>query len=144
MASSSSSPATCSVRLRPSRPTRRSWLAASRCATLAAATPSRNGICESAEVCFYWDYYTSESLSDFTVSISNYGSTQPTYYEFKTPNRAGYQECMKNNAASAWNRSSKSVRVYANDGVSCHTLAPGYKGKLASPVANRNVAHAFL
>jgi Peptidase inhibitor family I36 len=80
-----------------------------------AATP-RNGICEVGEICFYHFSNLGGSLSDFTGSLDNYGSTQPTCYEFRTPRLAGYLECMKNNAASVWNRTSREARVYFNSG----------------------------
>lgn len=50
-------------------------------------------------------------MSDFTTSIPEYGNTQPTCYDFKGPG-VGKGECVKNNAASAYNRRSGTVRLY--------------------------------
>lgn len=80
--------------------------------TATAATP-RNGVCESGEVCFYHYSDLHGSLSDFTTSVANYGSTQPSCYDFKSAG-GGQGQCIKNNARSAWNRSSRTVRVYFN------------------------------
>lgn len=77
-----------------------------------AATP-RNGVCEVGEICFYWGSYRTGSLSDHTGSLSNYGSTQPGCYEFKSEG-VGENECIKNNAYSVWNRRGGSARVYFN------------------------------
>ena len=78
-----------------------------------AATP-RNGVCEAGEFCLYFLPNRGGSVSDFTTSVPNYGTSQPTCYEFRTPGLAGYQQCIKNNAESAWNRTSTAVRVYFN------------------------------
>ena len=53
------------------------------------------------------------SISDFTDSLDDYGTTQPSCYEFKGAGN-GKGVCVKNNAASVWNRTSKTVRVYFN------------------------------
>ena len=55
------------------------------------------------------------SVSDFTGSIGDYGTTQPSCYDFKGAG-AGKGKCIKNAAASVWNRSSQTVRVYFNSG----------------------------
>ncbi|MEU4806230.1 peptidase inhibitor family I36 protein [Actinosynnema sp. NPDC023587] len=77
-----------------------------------AATP-RNGVCEDGEFCLY--YYTElrGSVSDFTTSVLNYGSSQPSCYDFKGPGD-GQGLCVKNNARSAWNRRGDHVWVFFN------------------------------
>lgn len=77
-----------------------------------AATP-RNGICESGEFCLYHGYDLTGSVSDFNTSIPNYGTTQPSCYDFKGSG-SGQGQCVKNNALSAYNMSSHVVRLYYN------------------------------
>ena len=83
----------------------------------ATATPafaaSRDGVCDTGEFCYYFNSGEAGSISDFTGSIADYGTTQPSCYDFKGAG-AGKGKCVKNNAASVWNRSSKTVRVYFN------------------------------
>ena len=52
-------------------------------------------------------------MSDFTTSISDYGSKQPGCYEFRGAGK-GKGLCVKNQAASVWNRTGKPVTVYYN------------------------------
>lgn len=81
--------------------------------TTASAATARNGVCETGEFCLYFLPNRRGSVSDFATSVPNYGTTQPTCYDFKGPG-AGQGQCVKNNAESAWNRRSGSVRVYFN------------------------------
>ena len=84
---------------------------------LAAASPAfaaaRDGVCDSGEFCYYYNSGEAGSISDFTGSIDDYGTTQPSCYDFKGAG-AGKGVCIKNNAASVWNRTSKTVTVYFN------------------------------
>ncbi|MFI7703205.1 SpoIID/LytB domain-containing protein [Nonomuraea sp. NPDC049480] len=116
---------------------------------LAAATPAsaanRDGICQTGEFCYYFNSNNQGSVSDFTGSIDDYDTTQPSCYDYKGPG-AGKGKCIKNAAASVWNRSSKTVRVYYNSG---HTgtyqdFAPGAKGNLKPALKNQNASHQFL
>lgn len=105
---------------------------------------ARNGVCESGEFCLY--YYTNYggSVSDFNRSVSNYGSTQPSCYEFRGPG-AGQGDCVKNNAESVWNRSSHAVAVYYNSyckGPS-QTFASGQYSNLNSTLADNNASHCI-
>jgi hypothetical protein len=111
----------------------------------ASAATARNGVCESGEFCLYWDYNKSGSVSDFQGSVSNYGASQPTCYEFRGPG-AGQGECVKNNAASVWNRSSHAVRVYYNSGYAgtSQTFASGQAANLNSALVFNNASHRFL
>jgi hypothetical protein len=84
--------------------------------TAPASAATRNGTCESGEICFYFYEGLGGSLSDFTGSLDNYGATQPSCYEFKTPGLPGFETCMKNNAQSVWNRTGRAARVYFNSG----------------------------
>jgi murein DD-endopeptidase MepM/ murein hydrolase activator NlpD len=115
---------------------------------LATASPAsaanRDGICQTGEFCYYFNSNNQGSVSDFTGSVADYATTQPTCYDFKGPG-AGKGKCIKNAAASAWNRSSKTVRVYYNTG---HTgtyqdFAPNAKGNLNPTLKNQNASHQF-
>ncbi|MEU5692818.1 peptidase inhibitor family I36 protein [Actinosynnema sp. NPDC020468] len=81
--------------------------------TTASAATARNGVCETGEFCLYYLSGLEGSVSDFTTSVPDYGTSQPGCYEFKG---AGYGQglCVKNNARSAWNRRAGAARVYYN------------------------------
>jgi hypothetical protein len=108
-----------------------------------AATP-RNGICEGGEICFYRGPNLTGSLSDFTGSLANYGSTQPSCYEFRSTG-TGQGQCMKNNARSAWNRSSRTVRVYYNSNYGgTHDDVPAGTWRNLNNTYLNNASHEFL
>src|SRR5689334_14769102 len=75
-----------------------------------ASAAGRDGTCDSGEFCYYYNSGEAGSISDFTESVDDYGTTQPTCYEFKGAGN-GQGLCVKNNAASVWNRTSKTVVV---------------------------------
>ncbi|GII91999.1 peptidoglycan DD-metalloendopeptidase family protein [Sinosporangium siamense] len=115
---------------------------------LAAAGPvsaaGRDGICQAGEFCYYFNSGNQGSVSDFTGSVGDYATAQPTCYDFKGPGQ-GKGKCIKNSAASVWNRSGKTVRVYFNSG---HTgayqdFAAGAKGNLNPTLKNQNASHQF-
>jgi hypothetical protein len=110
-----------------------------------ASAASRDGVCDSGDFCYYYNSDEQGSVSDFTGSISDYGTTEPSCYDFKGPGN-GQGICVKNNAASVWNRSSKTVRVYFNsDYAGSHQdFAAGAKGNLNSTLKNNNASHEFL
>ena len=116
---------------------------------LATATPafaaSRDGVCNTGEFCYYYNSGEAGSISDFTGSIADYGTTQPSCYDFKGAGN-GKGVCVKNNAASVWNRSSKTVRVYFNSGYAgAHQdFAAGAKGNLNATLKNQNASHQFI
>ncbi|WP_199230646.1 peptidase inhibitor family I36 protein [Promicromonospora sp. AC04] len=106
---------------------------------------SRSGTCESGELCYYYNSGNAGSISDFTDSVGDYGTSQPSCYDFKGAG-AGQGECIKNNAASVWNRSSKTVCVYFNSyyGGSSQAVAAGFKGQLNGTLNNNNASHRFI
>ncbi|MFD7734405.1 CHAP domain-containing protein [Kitasatospora phosalacinea] len=110
-----------------------------------AFAASRDGVCDSGEFCYYYNSDEAGSISDFTGSISDLGATQPTCYEFKGAG-SGQGVCVKNNAASVWNRTGKTVRVYYNSGYAgaSQDFAPGAKGNLNATLKNNNASHQFL
>ncbi len=113
-------------------------------APTASAATTRDGRCQAGEFCYYYGSNNTGSLSDFGRSVSNYGAAQPKCYEFKSTGR-GRNSCIKNNAASVWNRSRSIVRVYYNSGFAgAHQdIAPGYKGNLNPRLRNENASHQF-
>ncbi|SNT45741.1 Peptidase inhibitor family I36 [Asanoa hainanensis] len=115
---------------------------------MAAASPasaaSRDGVCDSGEFCYYYNSNYAGSISDFTTSVGDYGTTQPSCYEFKGSGN-GQGLCIKNNAASVWNRTSKSVVVYFNSDYAgaTQTIAAGAKANLNATLKNNNASHAI-
>jgi hypothetical protein len=109
-----------------------------------ASAAGRDGNCDSGEFCYYYNSGNAGSISDFTESIEDYGTTQPSCYEFKGEGN-GQGECIKNNAASVWNRTGKSVRVYYNSdfGGATQDFANGAKGNLNATLKNNNASHAI-
>ncbi len=110
-----------------------------------ASAAGRNGVCESDEFCYYFNSDNQGSVSDFTGSVGDYATTQPSCYDFKGAG-AGKGKCVKNAAASVWNRSGKTVRVYFNSG---HTgtyqdFKAGAKGNLNPTLKNQNASHQFM
>jgi hypothetical protein len=115
---------------------------------VAAPTPAqaagRDGVCESGEFCLYYNSNHQGSVSDFTGSITNYGSNEATCYVFKGAG-AGQGQCVKNNTASVWNRTSDPVTVYYNSGYSgtSQTIPSGGKVNLDAALKNNNASHLF-
>ncbi|MFI6325046.1 peptidase inhibitor family I36 protein [Nonomuraea sp. NPDC050556] len=112
--------------------------------TAPASAAARDGVCDSGEFCYYFNSNNQGSVSDFTASVADYATTQPTCYDFKGPGE-GKGKCIKNEAASVWNRSSQTVRVFYNSG---HTgtyqdFAAGAKGNLNPTLKNQNASHLF-
>ncbi|MFC4010009.1 SpoIID/LytB domain-containing protein [Nonomuraea purpurea] len=116
---------------------------------LATASPAlaadRDGVCQTGEFCYYFNSNNQGSVSDFTGSVSDYSTAQPSCYDFKGAG-AGKGKCIKNSAASVWNRSSKTVRVYFNSGYSgtYQDFAAGAKGNLNATLKNQNASHQFV
>ncbi|GAB3663298.1 hypothetical protein GCM10027589_26780 [Actinocorallia lasiicapitis] len=110
-----------------------------------AQAAGRNGVCESGEFCYYFNSNAKGSVSDFTGSVADYAAKQPACYDFKGPG-AGKGKCIKNEAASVWNRSRKTVRVYFNTGFGgkYQDFKAGAKGNLNAALKNQNASHKFL
>lgn len=108
----------------------------------AASAAGRDGVCDSGEVCFYYNSNQQGSVSDFTDSVGNYGSSQPRCYEFKGAGN-GKGECMKNQVASVTNRTDKPVTVYYNSNYkgATQTIPAGASVNLNSTLKNQNASH---
>ncbi|NHN56275.1 peptidoglycan DD-metalloendopeptidase family protein [Calidifontibacter sp. DB0510] len=111
----------------------------------ASAASARNGSCETGEFCYYFNSNNQGSVSDFARSVGDYGTTQPGCYDFKSRGN-GKGRCVKNNAASVWNRSTKTVRVYFNSnfGGTFQDIKPGAKVNLNASLKNQNASHEFV
>ncbi|WP_239082521.1 peptidase inhibitor family I36 protein [Actinoplanes teichomyceticus] len=111
----------------------------------AASAADRDGACDSGEFCYYYNSNQAGSVSDFTGSLDDYGTTQPSCYEFKGAGE-GNGVCVKNNAASVWNRTGHTVRVYFNSNYAGagQDFAPGAKGNLNATLKNNNASHELL
>ena len=109
-----------------------------------ASAAGRDGVCNSGEFCYYYNSDYQGSVSDFTGSIGDYGTTQPSCYDFKGAGN-GKGVCLKNNAASVWNRSSKPVRVYFNSNYAgtYQEIQAGAKANLNATLKNNNASHKF-
>lgn len=108
----------------------------------AHAATARNGVCESGEFCYYYNSGEAGSVSDFTTSVGDYGTDKATCYVFKGSGN-GKGLCIKNNAASVWNRTSKPVYVYYNSnyGGASQKIAAGAKANLNSTLKNNDASH---
>ncbi|MCP9970707.1 peptidase inhibitor family I36 protein [Actinomadura madurae] len=115
---------------------------------LAAAPPAsaaaRDGVCDTGEFCYYFNSGNRGSVSDFTGSVADYGTAQPSCYDFKGPGD-GRGKCIKNAAVSAWNRTSTTVRVYYNSNHAgpYQDFSPSAKGDLNPTLKNQNASHQF-
>ncbi|MFC7491837.1 MULTISPECIES: peptidase inhibitor family I36 protein [unclassified Knoellia] len=107
-----------------------------------AQAAGRDGVCNTGEVCFYYNSDFAGSLSDFTTSIADYGTSQPECYDFKGPG-AGQGLCIKNQVASVRNKTTKAVTVYYNSGYggSKQTIAAGASVNLNATLKNQNASH---
>jgi hypothetical protein len=111
----------------------------------AAPEPHRNGICDDDEFCYYFNSDLHGSISDMNYSLRDYGAGGSCNHFIGIGNGQG--QCIKNNAASAWNRTKSTVRVYYNsnfEGKVFQDFAPGERGNLRQQLKNENASHQFL
>jgi hypothetical protein len=106
----------------------------------AASAAARNGVCESGEFCLYYNSGNAGSLVDLTGSQRDYG-TGAGCVAFVSGG-SGQGQCVKNNTASVWNRTSTSVTVFYNSdfGGVFQRIASLGKGDLAASVKNNNAS----
>ncbi|RKS76717.1 SpoIID/LytB domain protein [Actinomadura pelletieri DSM 43383] len=111
----------------------------------ASAAEARNGKCEEGEFCYYYNSNNKGSISDFNNSVANYGDKQPSCYDFKGPG-TGKGKCVKNNAASIWNRTGKTVRVHynSNNRGAHQDFNKDAKANLNRSLKNQNASHSLL
>ncbi len=108
-----------------------------------ASAAARDGKCDAGEFCYYYNSNYAGSLSDHNASVPDLGSSLPSCYVFKGAG-AGKGKCVKNQAASVYNRTSKSVTVYYNSGYGgkSMTIKAGAKANLVNGgLKNNNASH---
>lgn len=107
----------------------------------AEAATGYNGVCESGEFCLYYNSDNQGSLVDFSGSISTYG-TGTDCIKFISSG-SGRSQCVKNNAASAWNRKSVVVTVFFKSGYAgaIDNFTAGAAANLRPALKNENAGH---
>ncbi len=107
----------------------------------AQAAEAQNGDCESGEFCLYYNSDQQGSMVDMAGGHKNYGSDTSTCVKFITDGN-GKGRCVKNNAASAWNREDNAVTVfYKNEWAGAiDSILSGNKANL-SATKNENAGH---
>lgn len=110
--------------------------------TAQAAAPPRDGTCTTGEFCYYYSPNQAGGVSDFTTSVPGLG-TNPATCETFISRGPGHGQCVRNNAASVWNRTSQPVTVHytINYRGAYQTIAPGAKATLNANLRNNNAAH---
>ncbi len=116
-------------------------VAASTLIAAPARAASFDGVCESGEFCLYYNSGNQGSLRDFPGSISNYGEGTGCHRFISAG--PGQGECVKNNAASAWNRQASYVTVFYKSGYAgaIDNFSPGSKADLRPALKNENAGH---
>jgi murein DD-endopeptidase MepM/ murein hydrolase activator NlpD len=109
--------------------------------TAQAATP-RNGVCETGEFCLYYNSNHAGSMVDLGGGVRDYG-TGSACVRFVTAG-SGRGACVKNNAASVWNREAAAVTVFYKSGWAgaIDAIGSGSKVNLTSTLKNQNAGHA--
>lgn len=110
-------------------------------ASPAQAATARNGVCEDGEFCLYYNSSHEGSLVDFKGSIATYGTGADCVKFISSGNGRG--QCVKNNAASAWNRKSVPVTVFykSNWAGAIDSFVAGRKANLSTALKNENAGH---
>lgn len=106
----------------------------------AASAAPRDGSCQTGEFCLYYRTDHAGSKVDLVSSTRDYG-TGAGCVKFVSSG-AGKGQCVKNNTASVWNRTTKPVFVFYNSdfGGVYHRIAAGAKVNLNSGVKNNNAS----
>ncbi|WP_323100307.1 peptidase inhibitor family I36 protein [Intrasporangium sp. YIM S08009] len=110
-------------------------------APAAQAATARNGVCESGEFCLYYNSGNGGSLVDLANSQSDYGTGAGCITFVSAGNGQG--QCVKNNAASVWNREASVATVFYRSGFSgaIDSIDPGVKADLRSELKNEDAGH---
>ena len=107
----------------------------------AQAATARNGVCEDGEFCLYFNSNNQGSLIDFSGSTKDYGTGSGCDKFISSGNGRG--QCVKNNAASAWNRKSVPVTIFFHSDWSgaIDSFIAGKKADLSATLKNDNASH---
>ena len=109
----------------------------------AASAAARDGICQSGEFCYYYNSGNAGSLIDFSGSRPDLGDDgSGACYKFISSGN-GRGQCVKNNAASFWNRTSSPVTVFYNSdyGGIFQRIPAGGKNDFRAALKNNNAGH---
>jgi murein DD-endopeptidase MepM/ murein hydrolase activator NlpD len=111
---------------------------------LPAQAADRDGVCDAGELCLYYNSDQEGSVSDFRTAISRYGESLPGCYVF-TGAGAGKGLCVKNRAASVWNRTTQTATIHYNSDHSGprQAIAPGALVNLDATLKNQNASHSL-
>jgi murein DD-endopeptidase MepM/ murein hydrolase activator NlpD len=107
----------------------------------AYAATARNGVCEDGEVCLYFNSDNEGSLVDFSGSVKDYGTGADCVKFISAGNGRG--QCVKNNAASVWNRKSVPVTIFFHSDWSgaIDSFIASRKDNLRAGLKNENAGH---
>lgn len=107
----------------------------------AQAATAGNGVCESGEVCLYFNSDRGGSLRDFNGSVKTYGEGSTCLKFISRGNGQG--RCVKNNAASVWNRKTVPVTVFykSNWAGAIDSFLGGTTANLRAGLKNENAGH---
>jgi len=107
----------------------------------AQAATARNGVCEDGEVCLYFNSNHEGSLVDFSGSVKDYGAGADCV-KFISPG-SGRGQCVKNNAASVWNRKEVPVTIFFKSdwAGAIDSFIAGRKANLSAALKNENAGH---
>ncbi len=111
--------------------------------TPAQAATGQNGVCEPGEFCLYFNSGQKGSVADLARGFKTYG-TGADCVKFVSAG-AGQGKCVKNEAASAWNRESSAVTVFRKSGWAgaIQGVAAGARVNLNSSLKNENAGHVI-
>ncbi|MBC9820048.1 peptidoglycan DD-metalloendopeptidase family protein [Terrabacter sp. MAHUQ-38] len=107
----------------------------------AQAATAKNGVCETGEFCLYYNSDNQGSLVDLANSQSDYGTGAGCVAFVSAGSGSG--QCVKNNAASVWNREGAVATVFYRSGWSgaIDSIEPGVRANLRSELKNENAGH---
>lgn len=104
-----------------------------------AQAAARDGVCDSGEFCLYYGADHTGSRVDSVGTTRNYGGTSTGCLKFISTG-TGRGTCVKNHAASVWNRTSRPATVFYNSdfGGTYDVIPSGAKVNLNSNVNKDN------
>jgi murein DD-endopeptidase MepM/ murein hydrolase activator NlpD len=106
------------------------------------APVGQNGVCETGEFCLYYNSNNAGSMVDLSGGRKNYGADPATCIKFITSG-SGRGLCVKNNAASVWNREAAVVTVFykSNWAGAIDSIGSGAKVNLSATLKNEDAGH---
>lgn len=116
-------------------------LASSAVMATTAQAEAQDGTCEVGEFCLYYNSGQEGSMVDMAHGHKDYGSSTSDCVKFITAG-SGRGVCVKNNAASAWNREAAAATVFYKSGWAgaIDSILSGDRANLAQ-TKNENAGH---